>query len=81
MPSQRWSSSNAAELDADRRIATVAQVDAFANTVGMRWRLMVYLGAYGPMRSEEPAGLRRRDVGIANLRIRIRLAEPERMNG
>ncbi|MFF3929263.1 tyrosine-type recombinase/integrase [Streptomyces hirsutus] len=47
----------------------------------MRWRLMVYLGAYGPMRSEEPAGLRRRDVGIANLRIRIRLAEPEWMNG
>lgn len=42
---------------------------------------MVYLGAYGPMRPEELAGLRRRDVDIDNLRVRIRLAEPERMNG
>ncbi|EKX68217.1 hypothetical protein STRIP9103_05201 [Streptomyces ipomoeae 91-03] len=31
---------------------------------------MVYLGAYGPMRSEEPAGLRRRDVDLDDLRIR-----------
>ncbi|MFE5816221.1 tyrosine-type recombinase/integrase [Streptomyces sp. NPDC056479] len=69
------------EKAAERRIATVAQVDALANTVGMRWRLMVYLGAYGPMRPEELAGLRRRDVGIGTLRIRVRLAEPERMNG
>lgn len=44
------------EKAAEWRIATVAQVDALANAVGMRWRLMVYLGAYGPMRPEELAG-------------------------
>ncbi|KUN79143.1 tyrosine-type recombinase/integrase [Streptomyces griseoruber] len=69
------------EKAAERRIATVVQVDALAEAVGMRWRLMVYLGAYGPMRPEELAGLRRRDVDLDNLRIRVRLAEPERMNG
>jgi integrase len=69
------------EKAAERRIATVGQVDALANAVGMRWRLMVYLGAYGPLRPEELAGLRRRDVDLDNLRLRVRLAEPERMNG
>jgi integrase len=69
------------EKATERPIATVPQVDALANAIGMRWRLMVYLGAYGPMRSEELAGLRRRDVDLDTLRIRIRLAEPERMNG
>ncbi|EMF52912.1 tyrosine-type recombinase/integrase [Streptomyces sp. SID5476] len=66
---------------AERRIAAVAQVDALAEAVGMRYRLMVYRGAYGPMRPEELAGLRRRDVDLDNLRVRVRLAEPERMNG
>ncbi|QWB24213.1 MULTISPECIES: site-specific integrase [Streptomyces] len=69
------------EKAAERRIATVAQVDALANAVGMRWRLMVYLGAYGPLRPEELAGLRRRDIDLDNLRLRVRLAEPERMDG
>ncbi|MGW0628302.1 tyrosine-type recombinase/integrase [Streptomyces sp. NPDC002758] len=69
------------EKAAERRIATVAQVDALAGAVGMRWRLMVYLGAYGPMRPEELAGLRRRDIDLDTLRVRVRLAEPERMNG
>ena len=69
------------EKAAERRIATVTQVDALAEAIGMRWRLMVYLGAYGPMRPEELAGLRRRDVDLDPLRIRVRLAEPERMNG
>jgi integrase len=69
------------EKAAERRIATVDQVDALANAVGMRWRLMVYLGAYGPLRPEELAGLRRRDVDLDHLRLRVRLAEPERMNG
>lgn len=46
---------------------------------------MVHLGAYGPMRPEELAGLRRRDVDLDldldNLVIRVRVAEPERTNG
>lgn len=43
------------ESATERRIATVTQVDALANAIGIRWRLMVYLGAYGPMRPEELA--------------------------
>lgn len=69
------------ESAAERRIATVAQVDALADAIGIRWRLMVYLGAYGPMRPEELAGLHRRDVDVDNLVIRVRVAEPERTNG
>jgi len=52
-----------------------------ADAIGPRWRLMVYLGAYGPMRPEELAGLRRRDVDLDNMVIRVRIAEPERTNG
>ena len=37
----------------------VEQVDALAEAMGPRWRLMVYFGAYGPMRPEEQAALRR----------------------
>lgn len=69
------------ESAAERRIATVVQVDALADAIGARWRLMVYLGAYGPMRPEELAGLRRRDVDLDNMVIRLRAAEPERTNG
>jgi integrase len=69
------------ESAAERRIATVCQVDALAEAIGIRWRLMVYLGAYGPMRPEELAGLRRRDIDADNLVIRVRVAEPERTNG
>jgi hypothetical protein len=35
---------------------------------------MVHLGAYGPMRPEEPAGLRHRDVDLDSLRARVRPA-------
>ncbi|MFF3495885.1 tyrosine-type recombinase/integrase [Streptomyces sp. NPDC002795] len=70
-----------AEKAAERPTATVAQVDALAEAVGMRWRLMVYLGAYGPTRPEELAGLRRRDVDLDALKITVRVAEPERVNG
>ncbi|WP_033284764.1 tyrosine-type recombinase/integrase [Streptomyces sp. NRRL F-525] len=69
------------EKAAERRIATVAQVDALADQLGPRWRLMVYLGAYGPLRPEELAGLRRRDVDVVALKITVRVAEPERTNG
>ncbi|MFE6893929.1 tyrosine-type recombinase/integrase [Streptomyces sp. NPDC057694] len=70
-----------AEKADERPTATVAQVDALAEAIGMRWRLMVYLGAYGPTRPEELAGLRRRDVDLNELRITVRVAEPERVNG
>ncbi|MGI5513234.1 tyrosine-type recombinase/integrase [Streptomyces sp. CA-106131] len=69
------------ESASERRIATVAEVDGLAEAIGIRWRLMVYLGAYGPMRPEELAGIRRRDVDLDNLVIHVRVAEPERTNG
>lgn len=49
--------------------------------VGLPVRELVCLGAYGPMRPEELVGLRRCDVDLDNLVIRVRAAEPERTNG
>ncbi|MGW5822272.1 tyrosine-type recombinase/integrase [Streptomyces noursei] len=69
------------ESSAERQIATVDQVDALANALGPRWRLMVFLGAYGPMRPEEQAELRRRDVDLDTMTIRVRMAAPELTTG
>lgn len=70
-----------AEKPDERPTATVVQVDQLAEHVGLRWRLLVYLGAYGPTRPEELAGLRRRDVDLDGMTITVRVAEPERTNG
>ncbi len=69
------------EKAAERDIATVNQVDALADAVGPRWRLMVYLGAYGPLRPEEQAELRRKDVDVDGMTIHIRQAAPELTTG
>ncbi|PBC83415.1 MULTISPECIES: tyrosine-type recombinase/integrase [unclassified Streptomyces] len=69
------------ESSAERQIATVDQVDALANALGPRWRLMVFLGAYGPMRPEEQAELRRKDVDLDEMTIRVRMAAPELTTG
>lgn len=69
------------EAAAERPVATVDQVDALADALGPRWRLMVYLGAYGPLRPEEQAELRRKDVDVDNLTIRVRQAAPELTTG
>ncbi|MEU0088678.1 site-specific integrase [Streptomyces sp. NPDC006274] len=69
------------ETAAERPVATVDQVDALADALGPRWRLMVYLGAYGPLRPEEQAELRRKDVDLDNLTIRVRQAAPELTTG
>ncbi|THA62865.1 site-specific integrase [Streptomyces sp. A0958] len=65
----------------ERPTATVEQVDALADAMGPRWRLMVYLGAYGPMRPEEQAALRRPDVMLEPLAVKIRDAAPELTTG
>jgi integrase len=65
----------------ERPVATVAQVDALADAMGPRWRLMVYLAAYGPARPEEQAALRRRDVDLEHVGVWIRAAEPELATG
>ncbi|WP_327682048.1 tyrosine-type recombinase/integrase [Streptomyces sp. NBC_00467] len=69
------------EAAAERPVATVDQVDALASALGPRWRLMIYLGAYGPLRPEEQAGLRRKDVNLDNLTVRVRQAAPELTTG
>ncbi|MEU2653953.1 tyrosine-type recombinase/integrase [Streptomyces sp. NPDC007325] len=69
------------EVSKSGQVATVEQVDALAEAVGIRWRLMVYLGAYGPMRPEEQAELRRKDVDVDNVTIVIRKAAPELATG
>jgi integrase len=69
------------ESAAERPVATVDQVDALAQAIGPRWRLMVYLAAYGPLRPEEQAELRRRDVDLDTLTVRVRQAAPELTTG
>jgi integrase len=49
--------------------------------MGPRWRLMVYLAAYGPARPEEQAALRRLDVDTEDVGVWIRSAEPELATG
>ncbi|WP_043265078.1 tyrosine-type recombinase/integrase [Streptomyces sp. CT34] len=65
----------------ERPTATVEQVDALADAIGPRWRLMVYFGAYGPMRPEEQAALRRPNVTLDPLAVKIWEAAPELTTG
>ncbi|MER7396959.1 tyrosine-type recombinase/integrase [Streptomyces sp. NPDC000151] len=65
----------------ERPTATVEQVDALADAMGPRWRLMVYIAAYGPARPEEQAAMRRLDVDLENVGVWIRTAEPELTTG
>ncbi|MGX8277132.1 MULTISPECIES: tyrosine-type recombinase/integrase [unclassified Streptomyces] len=68
--------------DADERpVATVEQVFAVAEVIGLRWRLMVLLGAFASMRPEELAELRRRDVGVDAGSVWVRRAAPELNTG
>lgn len=65
----------------ERPVASVAQVDALADAMGPRWRLMVFIAAYGPARPEEQAALRRRDVDLDGVGLWIRTAAPELTSG
>ncbi|MFE3217616.1 tyrosine-type recombinase/integrase [Streptomyces antimycoticus] len=65
----------------ERPIATVDQVDALADAIGPRWRLMVYIAAYGPARPEEQAELRRPDVDLETVGVWVRRAAPELTSG
>lgn len=65
----------------ERPIATVDQVDDLADAIGPRWRLMVYIAAYGPARPEEQAELRRPDVDLETVGVWVRRAAPELTTG
>ncbi|WP_369145115.1 tyrosine-type recombinase/integrase [Streptomyces sp. R44] len=68
--------------DADERpVATVGQVFALAEAIGIRWRLMVLLGAFASMRPEELAELRRGDIDLDTGSVRVRRAAPELNTG
>ncbi|MEV7169992.1 site-specific integrase [Streptomyces sp. NPDC093224] len=68
--------------DADERpVATVDQVFALAEAIGIRWRLMVLLGAFASMRPEELAELRRADIDLDTGSVRVRRAAPELNTG
>jgi len=53
-----------AERSAERPIATIDQVDALAEAVEDRWRLMILLATYGVLRLGELAGLTRRRIDL-----------------
>ncbi|NIY66994.1 integrase [Streptomyces malaysiensis] len=57
------------------------QVDALADAMGPRWRLMVYIAAYGPARPEEQAEMRRPDVDLETVGVWVRRAAPELTTG
>ncbi|MFI9210994.1 tyrosine-type recombinase/integrase [Streptomyces sp. NPDC053253] len=68
--------------DADERpVATIEQVFALAEAIGIRWRLMVLLGAFASMRPEELAELRRSDIDLDTGSVRVRRAAPELNTG
>ncbi|WP_435839014.1 tyrosine-type recombinase/integrase [Streptodolium elevatio] len=65
----------------ERPIATVAQVDAMADAMGPRWRLLVFFAAYCSLRPEEQAELRREDVDVEARSLSITQASPELTTG
>lgn len=65
----------------ERPVATVAQVDALADAMGPRWRLMVYFAAYATLRPEEQAELRREDIDPEQRTLSITQASPELTTG
>ncbi|MEV0090203.1 tyrosine-type recombinase/integrase [Streptomyces sp. NPDC050738] len=69
------------ETAAEGLVARVPQVDAVADAMGNRWKLMVYLAAYGPARPEEQAAMRRPDVDLSEVGVWVRQAEPELTTG
>lgn len=72
----------ASREEADERpVASVAQVFDLAEAIGLRWRLMVLLGAFASMRPEELAELRRGDVDLDAGSVRVRRAAPELNTG
>lgn len=75
-------SRGAGREDADERpVATIDEVFALAEAMGIRWRLIVLLGAFASMRPEELAELRRGDIDLDTGSVRVRRAAPELNTG
>jgi len=69
------------EVAEERPVATVDEVFALAEAIGIRWRFMVFLGAFATLRPEELAELRRSSVNLTKDTLKIRLASPELSTG
>ncbi|MFK8906188.1 tyrosine-type recombinase/integrase [Streptomyces sp. YS-3] len=68
----------AGKEEADERpVASVEEVFALAEAIGIRWRLMVLLGAFASMRPEELAELRRKDIAPDGSALYVCRAAPE----
>ncbi|MET9529869.1 MULTISPECIES: tyrosine-type recombinase/integrase [unclassified Streptomyces] len=65
----------------ERPVASVEQVFAVAEAIGVRWRLMVLLGAFASMRPEELAELRCSDLDLDAGVVWVRRAAPELNTG
>src|SRR5579884_2195535 len=61
----------AADRTPERPVATVAQVDALAATVGDRYRCLVLVATYCGLRLGEVMALRRRNVDLLHGRLRV----------
>ncbi|WP_234326802.1 tyrosine-type recombinase/integrase [Streptomyces sp. NRRL S-337] len=72
----------AGKEEADERpIATVEQVFDLADAIGLRWRLMILLGAFASMRPEELAELRRKDIDLEEGSVWVKRAATELTTG
>ena len=59
------------ELSAERPVATIEQVEALAEGVEERYRVLVYLATYTTLRFGELFGLRRRDIDLGSGRVEV----------
>jgi integrase len=61
----------ATEQSPERPVLTIAQVYALADAIDPRYRALVLLGTFGSLRWGELAALRRCDIDLDNLTIRV----------
>jgi integrase len=61
----------ATEDSPERPVLTIAQVYALADAIDRRYRLLVLLGTFASLRWGELAALRRGDIDLVNLTIRV----------
>ncbi|MBN1174746.1 MAG: site-specific integrase [Micromonosporaceae bacterium] len=66
---------------AERPMATLDQVFAIARAIQPRYRLLVLLATFAQLRFGELVALRRRDLNLATLEIRVRKATAEMEDG
>jgi integrase len=69
------------EESPERPLLTIAQVYALADAIDARYRALVLLGTFGSLRWGELAALRRCDIDLTNLTIRVERQLTETRSG